>query len=66
MTKTEVKACPKCGSMNVSGLKSIFMAYRKSPVSSYSCSNCGYEGIPLLFDSKKDYKKFLELKQKKK
>lgn len=61
----EIKACPRCGSTkiyqgNISD--GVLTGYTSRQV----CKNCGFQGMPLIFNDEKDYKKFLtELKRKK-
>ena len=59
----EITACPKCGSKRIyqgilrSGLPSGY-------TSNYECKECGYQGMPFIFDNEVDYKKFVISKQK--
>ena len=62
-----IKACPKCGSRDIrmAGIRdgTIF------GLTSYDmiCEKCNYKGMPIIFDSKKDYEMFLkELKNQQK
>ena len=53
----EITACPKCGS------KKIFQSTLRTGLpagytSNYVCKDCGYQGMPLIFDSETEYKKF--------
>lgn len=56
----EITACPKCGSRNIhqgtigDGVLIGYSATR------YVCRNCGFQGMPIVFDSKKDYQTFLK------
>ncbi len=56
----EISACPKCGS------RRIFQGRLKEGVligytpATYVCRNCGYRGLPVIFDSEGEYKKFLK------
>ena len=56
----KIKACPKCGS------KSILMGRMRDGIlygiTSWTevCRECGYQGMPVIFDSEKEYKKFLK------
>ncbi|HMA83910.1 MAG TPA: hypothetical protein VKP59_06755 [Candidatus Thermoplasmatota archaeon] len=55
----EIKACPKCGSTKIyQGTMGdgVLTGYTSRQV----CRNCGYQGMPLIFNNEKDYKKFLE------
>ena len=60
----KISACPICGS------RRIFQGRMKEGVltgytSREVCRDCGYRGSPIIFDSEKEYKKFLkELKTK--
>ncbi len=61
----EITACPKCGSKHIyqgtlrSGLP---MGY----TSNYVCKECGYQGMPFIFDNEAEYKKFIIANQKEK
>ena len=61
----KISACPKCGSKNISmGTMDSGVTFG---VTSWKeiCRDCNYQGRPLVFDSEKEYKKFLEgIKQK--
>lgn len=54
----KIKACPKCGSKNISmgalGDGVLFGIDSWKEV----CRNCNYQGAPILFDSEVEYKKF--------
>jgi len=55
----KINACPKCGSRNISqGAlgEGILTGYVNRDV----CKDCGYQGMPIVFDSEEEYKKFLE------
>ena len=58
-------ACPRCGSRKIyqgtmgDGVLSGF-------ASRDVCRNCGYQGMPIIFDSEEEYKKFLSEKNLKK
>ena len=55
----KINACPKCGSRNISqGTlgEGVLTGYVTKDV----CKDCGYQGMPLIFNSEKEYKKFLE------
>lgn len=55
----KINACPKCGSRNISqGTlgEGVLTGYITKDV----CKDCGYQGMPLIFNSEKEYKKFLE------
>ncbi len=55
----KIYACPRCGSKNISmGSISSGITYG---VTSWKeeCKNCGFHGNPLIFNSEKEYQKFL-------
>ncbi len=55
----EIKACPKCGSIKIfQGTlgDGVLTGYTSRQV----CRNCGYQGMPLIFNNEKNYKNFLE------
>ena len=58
----EIRACPQCGNMNLrqSTYKDgeIFTQAYGDPVQ-YVCDKCCYRGMPILFDSLEEYKKFV-------
>lgn len=56
----EIIACPLCGSKNTN---SIILGNAKIPyfARGYTCNDCDFKGIPLIFSSEKIYKKFLGL-----
>ena len=61
----EITACPKCGS------KYIYQATLGSGLplgytSNYVCKECGYKGMPFIFDNEAEYKKFIIANQKEK
>jgi predicted RNA-binding Zn-ribbon protein involved in translation (DUF1610 family) len=53
----KIYACPKCGSRNIGqgAMDTGFITGHKDV-----CKNCGYQGMPLLFYSKKEYENFIE------
>ena len=54
-------ACPNCGSRKIyQGTMGdgVLTGYTYKDV----CRNCGYQGMPIIFDSEIDYKKFLKEK----
>lgn len=54
----EIKACPNCGSRRIYQGRmgdGVLTGYTSRNV----CRNCGYQGMPIIFDSEKEYKKFL-------
>jgi|GEM_PF-822704 len=54
----EIKACPRCGSTEIyQGTMGdgVLTGYTSRQV----CRNCGFQGMPLIFNSEEDYKKFL-------
>jgi len=55
----EIKACPNCGSRRIYQGRmgdGVLTGYTTRDV----CRDCGYQGMPLIFDSEKDYKNFLK------
>ena len=55
----EIIACPKCGSRRIyQGTlgDGVLTGYTSREV----CHNCGFQGMPLIFDSEEDYINFLE------
>lgn len=61
----EIKACPNCGSTQIYQGRmgeGVLTGYTSRNV----CRNCGYQGMPIIFDTEKEYKKFLESKSQKK
>jgi len=58
----EIIACPKCGSRRIFQGRlrdGLLTGYTSKDV----CRNCGYQGMPIIFDSESDYKKFLKSKK---
>ncbi|MEF8879548.1 MAG: hypothetical protein V5A64_04065 [Candidatus Thermoplasmatota archaeon] len=64
--KLPIRACPNCGSTDIkmgdikSGLVYGLTSWK------LVCNKCGYRGMPIIFDSEGDYKKFLDEKKSKK
>ena len=59
----EIIACPNCGSRKIyQGTmgEGVLTGYTTRSV----CRNCGYQGMPIIFDSETDYKKFIKGKTK--
>ena len=55
----EITACPKCGSRKIFQGNigdGVLTGYTSRNV----CKDCGYQGMPLIFDSDEEYEKFLE------
>lgn len=55
----KISACPKCGSRRIFQGRmedGVLTGYTSREV----CRDCGYRGSPIIFDSEKEYKKFLE------
>jgi hypothetical protein len=53
-----IVVCPRCGSKNIrQGTigNGVLTGYTSLDV----CKDCGYRGIPIVFDSENEYKKFL-------
>ena len=62
----KITACPKCGSMFIK-TGSISDGILYGITSKYVCEQCGYQGMPLEFESEKSYKLYLkELEKTKK
>ncbi len=61
----EIKACPRCGSTKIfQGTMGdgVLTGYTSRQV----CKNCGFQGMPLIFSNKEEYKKFLKGLEKEK
>jgi hypothetical protein len=61
--KMEIIACPNCGSRRIyQGTmgEGVLTGYTTRSV----CRNCGYQGMPIIFDCEKDYKEFIKGKIK--
>ena len=60
MTEMNIKACPKCGSRDIcmAGIRDGIIF----GLTSYDlvCKKCNYKGMPIIFDSEKDYELFLK------
>jgi len=54
----EITACPKCGSTNIYH-GTIRDGSLPGYTPKYVCKDCDYQGMPIIFDSEKEYKKFL-------
>ena len=60
----KIHACPRCGSQK------IYIGTMDSGVTfgitsnNYTCKNCNYNGMPLIFNNKKNYTQFLKGFQK--
>lgn len=56
----EIIACPLCGSKNT---HSMILERRMLPyfAQGYTCEDCHFKGVPLIFSSEKIYKNFLNL-----
>ena len=55
----KITACPKCGSKRIFQGRlgeGVLAGYTTRDV----CRDCGYRGSPIIFDSEKEYKKFIE------
>lgn len=53
-----ISVCPRCGSKNIyqgTIRDGVLTGY----TTRYVCKDCGYQGMPIIFDSEKEYKKFL-------
>jgi len=49
----EITACPSCGSKNIFSYLSVIGM-------NYLCKDCGFQGVPFIFDSEEDYQVFLD------
>ncbi|MDD5111656.1 MAG: hypothetical protein PHG85_03860 [Candidatus Altiarchaeota archaeon] len=60
----EITACTRCGSRDVSPFKHTkYWLKKDGPVMGIcTCQKCGYDGIPIVFDSITEYEKFLKSK----
>jgi C4-type Zn-finger protein len=56
----EIIACPLCGSKNTH-LASSTPTKLPYFARGYTCADCQFKGIPLIFSSEKVYKKFLHI-----
>lgn len=56
--KGEVTACPRCGSLFVSGVKQgqPWMSRFGPVMGIVTCADCGYEGLPIILDSEEKRK----------
>lgn len=55
----EIQACPQCGSTNIfQGTigDGVLTGYTTRQV----CRNCGFQGMPIIFNTEKDYQHFLK------
>ena len=56
----KIYACPKCGSKNIHiGTMDSGVTYGITSWD-YTCKDCDYKGMPLIFYSEKEYKQFLK------
>jgi len=56
----KIDACPKCGSKNIHiGTMDSGVTYGITSWD-YTCKDCDYKGMPLIFYSEKEYKQFLK------
>ncbi|MCX6661495.1 MAG: hypothetical protein NTY91_02985 [Euryarchaeota archaeon] len=56
----EIIACPLCGSKNTHSMITV-PARLPYFARGYTCDDCQFKGIPLIFSSETIYKKFLKL-----
>ena len=61
----EVWACMRCGSVNISrsnktGLRLFDFAGDDLLKTHWTCQDCGFTGMPLIFDSGKEHKAYLK------
>ena len=57
----EIIACPNCGSRRIFQGRmgdGVLTGYTSRNV----CRDCNYQGMPIIFDSEKEYNKFLDSK----
>ena len=59
-----ITACPTCGSTRIYQ-GNLSDGTLTGYTTRYVCKQCGYQGMPIIFDSEKDYHNFLKNKQKK-
>ncbi|OYT27142.1 MAG: hypothetical protein B6U97_02275 [Candidatus Altiarchaeales archaeon ex4484_96] len=59
----EVKACTRCGSRNLKIPSQMELEIRLTLAGQYKCSDCGFIGFPIVFDSNEDYAKYVKLKK---
>lgn len=64
--KQKIKACIKCGSLNLTmpSFSHGFIPFSQEITGFYVCKDCNFRSMPIEFDSMKEYKKFLEQKRK--
>ncbi len=55
----EIIACPLCGSKNTHSM--ISTAQLPYFARGYTCEDCHFKGVPLIFSSEQIYKRFLYL-----
>ena len=58
----EIKACPNCGSRRIYQGRmgdGVLTGYTSRDV----CRDCGYQGMPIIFDSETEYIKFIKSKK---
>ncbi len=58
----EILACPRCGSRRIYQGRmrdGVLTGYTSRDV----CRDCGFQGMPIIFDSEDSYKKFLKTKK---
>jgi len=64
----EIRCCPKCGNANLRQSQYTdgdFITQAFGQPVQYVCDKCLYRGMPIFFNSKEEYKRFIEeIKQK--
>ena len=58
----DITACPKCGSKHIY-TGNISDGVLTGYTSRYVCQQCGYQGMPIVFDNETDYQKFFKNKK---
>ena len=59
----KTSTCPKCGSKEI-GPNNLKTGLMTGFTVKYVCKDCGYQGMPFIFDSEKEYNAFLKGIQK--
>ena len=58
----KIEACINCGSRNIrfGDISDGVLPGYTDALATYVCNDCNHQGIPIVFDSEKEYKKFLK------
>lgn len=58
----KIEACINCGSRNIryGNIQDGVLPGYTDVLGSYVCDDCNHQGIPIVFNSEKEYKKFIE------